>query len=147
MLLPFGKYTVLEKLGQGSMGVVYKATDGDGHYFAIKVLKDISEQNPVRKRFFREIEICSHLLHPNIAIPIDFVMEPIPFIVFEYLQGWPLAAIMARGALLDDASVTTIIEQIADGLSYVHEMGVVHGDLNPGNNPERFRSIVGWLRL
>ena len=128
----FGAYRVLEVLGEGSMGVVYKVIDQRERFYALKTLKPDTGET-VRKRFLREISICEDLLHPNIAIPHDAALEPVPFLVFEYLSGRPLSLIIDEGMLLDHQAIALLIEQLGDGLRYLHDLGISHGDLNPGN--------------
>ncbi len=128
----FGPYRVVEPIGEGAMGVVFKVQDPQGHFYAVKTLKP-NAADSLRKRFLREISICEDLLHPNIAIPHDAATRPEPYLVFEYLSGRPLSRIIDEGVLLDPNAIAHIIEQLGDGLRYVHDLGIAHGDLNPGN--------------
>jgi len=131
--LRFGEYLVTEKLGQGAMGIVYKAVNKNGHTVAIKVLKDLSGDEHLKQRFFDEIRICRNLLHPNIVIPIDFAGEPVPYMAFEYINGISLSHALREHNQLALGAIVDIIDQIAHGLQYVHDLGIVHGDLNPHN--------------
>ena len=129
----FGDYTVLAVLGQGSMGIVYKVMDSHGKVYALKALKNLADEESFKKRFFQEINISQGLLHPNIVIPIDFEKEPVPYIVFEYIEGFPLYRLMLEEHKPGLYIIARLIEQIADGLQYVHDLSIVHGDLNPKN--------------
>jgi len=130
-----GHYQLQEKLGEGGMGVVYKARDPRlERSVAIKVLRSESVANPERKkRFVAEARAASGLNHPNIITIYDIGQaQDLDFIAMEYVAGQTLDQPIARGGLqLSDALNLAI--QIADALATAHAAGIIHRDLKPGN--------------
>ncbi len=128
-------YQVLEKLGEGGMGVVYKARDTHlDRFVAIKVLPPERVADPERKRrFVQEAKAASALNHPNIVTVHDITSDAgRDFIVMEYVAGKTLDQLIPRkGMRLSEA--LKIAVQIADALAKAHRAGVVHRDLKPGN--------------
>ncbi len=128
-------FEVLEKLGQGGMGVVYKARDTMlDRTVAIKLLLSFSESDPVEvARFLQEAKAISSLNHPNIATVHSLENhEGQKFIVMEYLEGGSLKDVIRKGELpIDVASAYAI--QIAEGLSHAHKKEIVHRDLKSEN--------------
>ena len=130
-----GHYEVLEKLGEGGMGVVYKARDTHlDRFVAIKVLPAEKVSDPQRKaRFVQEAKAASALNHPNIITIHDVAsQEGCDFIVMEYVAGKTLDEIIPRkGMKLGEA--LRIAVQMADALARAHVAGIVHRDLKPSN--------------
>ncbi|MGH9722551.1 MAG: serine/threonine-protein kinase [Bryobacteraceae bacterium] len=128
-------YQVLEKAGQGGMGVVYKARDTRlDRLVAIKALPSDRVADPERKRrFIQEARAASALQHPNIVTIYDLLTENDgDFLVMEFVEGKTLAELIPRGGMdLDDA--IRYAAQIADALARAHAAGIVHRDLKPGN--------------
>src|SRR3954453_9396704 len=124
-------YRILEKLGEGGMGAVYRAKDTKlNRDVAIKVLPEAFALDPDRlARFTREAEVLASLNHPNIAA-IYGVEERA--LILELVDGPTLADRIAAGALPIEEAVA-IARQIAEALEYAHEKGVVHRDLKPAN--------------
>ncbi|HBY64394.1 MAG TPA: hypothetical protein DEH78_31625 [Solibacterales bacterium] len=128
-------YEVLEKLGEGGMGQVWKARDVRlGRPVALKVLNSTFSEDPeFRRRFLREAKAISVLNHPNICTLFDIGEESgLPFLVMELLEGQSLAARLQEGPLPAQEAVQ-YGAQIADALEAAHRSGIVHRDLKPGN--------------
>jgi serine/threonine-protein kinase len=131
-----GKYEVVEVLGQGGMGVVYKATDNAiGRLVAIKMMTGgFAENAGLRKRFYREAQSTGTLQHPNIVIVHDLgEQEGSPYLVMEFLEGEPLSEIIATRRKLSLAQKLDYIIQGLAGLNYAHLKGIVHRDIKPAN--------------
>jgi serine/threonine protein kinase len=128
-------YQILEKLGEGGMGVVYKARDTHlNRSVALKVLPPEKVADPERKRrFVQEAQSASALNHPNIIHIYDIDQQDgVDYIAMEYVQGKTLGELIGRkGLKLGDALKCAI--QIADALSRAHAAGIIHRDLKPGN--------------
>jgi eukaryotic-like serine/threonine-protein kinase len=128
-------YSILEKLGEGGMGVVYKARDTRlDRFVAIKVLPAEKVADPERKqRFVQEAKAASSLNHPNIITIYDIGQaEGVDFISMECVTGKTLDRLIPRrGMRLNEALKYAV--QIADALARAHSAGIVHRDLKPGN--------------
>jgi hypothetical protein len=131
-----GKYKILGEIGQGAMGVVYKAHDPIlNRDVAIKTISaSLGADDDLRKRFHREAQAAARLNHPNIITVFDFGEEHGKiYMAMELLEGTDLKDIMASGQLptLDDK--LAILEQMLDGLAFAPAQEIVHRDLKPGN--------------
>jgi Tol biopolymer transport system component/predicted Ser/Thr protein kinase len=128
-------YRILEELGAGGMGIVYRARDEHlPRDVALKVLPSgLFSDETARSRFRREAQTLSQLNHPNIATVYDFDRENgVDFLVMEFVEGETLAAKIAAGPLAE-RKVITLGTQIAEALEEAHELGIIHRDLKPGN--------------
>jgi len=132
-----GRYQVLERVGKGGMGVLYRGFDPVlDREVAIKLmLADFNEDTEqMRPRFYREARAAAKLNHRNIVTIFEFAEESnVPYIVMEFLKGTPLGARMHGQPPLSTDDKLNIIAQLCDGLSYAHEQGVVHRDVKPDN--------------
>ena len=128
-------FKILEKIGQGGMGVVYRAEDTSlSREVAIKVLPEQFTQDPQRlARFEREAKLLASLNHPNIAAIHSFEhADEVHFLVLELVPGETLAERVAKGPLPIEEALE-VCRQIADGVEAAHEKGVIHRDLKPAN--------------
>ena len=128
-------YRVVAKLGEGGMGVVYKAQDTQlGRFAALKVLPpEMVASQDRQARFMQEARAASMLNHPNIITVYEISQEAgVAFIAMEYVDGKTLAALIPRsGMRLGEA--LRIASQVAEGLARAHAAGIVHRDLKPSN--------------
>jgi len=129
-------YRVLEKLGSGGMGIVYKAEDIKLHRtVALKFLPfELTSDETAKKRFIREAQAASSLQHNNICTihEIDETVDGQLFIAMDYYEGETLKNKISRELLgLDE--IIMIATQIAEGLNKAHENGIIHRDIKPAN--------------
>jgi tetratricopeptide (TPR) repeat protein/tRNA A-37 threonylcarbamoyl transferase component Bud32 len=128
-------YKILEKLGEGGMGVVYKAEDTKlKRTIALKFLPPSVSDATARKRFVHEAQAASSLEHPNICSihEIDETPDGRMFIVMPCYEGETLQSKIDRGPMKLEEAVDIAV-QVASGLSKAHEKGIVHRDIKPGN--------------
>ena len=134
-----GRYEILEELGRGDMGIVYRAHDPlIDRYVAIKTidLQKLSEQEKeeYKARFYQEAKAAGRLNHPNIITIYDLGRKgDIAYIAMELMEGPELQDIAAKDAPLSLVEKVDIAVQIAAGLAYAHEHGVIHRDIKPSN--------------
>src|SRR6185295_12915645 len=134
-----GKYRLEEKVGEGVLGVVYRAVHiGLEKSFAIKLLKTAEASTPAAlERFRREAVALGRLRHPNIVDVTDSGIDAseggLPYIVMEFLNGVPLSDVCHSQAPLPPEQALPLLEQVADALDAAHSAGVLHRDLKPGN--------------
>jgi serine/threonine-protein kinase len=134
--LVFGRYILLDRLGIGAMGRVFKARHRlMDRLVALKIVLPVcANSKHARSRFFREIKIVGLLDHPNVVRAFDADQhEDSPYIVMEYLEGEDLERNLRRRGILPPGDVIGYIAQAARGLAHSHEKGVVHRDVKPTN--------------
>lgn len=136
LLLQMGEYEILEKLGQGGMGAVYKARHTRlKRIVALKVLPPEKIDDPrAIARFEREMEAVGQLVHPNIVQAHDArKIDGTYLLVMEYVEGLDLAQLSRRLGPLAVADACELVRQAAIGLQYAHQHGLVHRDIKPSN--------------
>jgi len=133
MIEKLGKYEIVEKIGVGGFGTVYRGRDPFiKRTVAVKTCQ--SEDEEIKKRFFREAELSGNLHHRNITTIYDFgVQDGIPYIVQEYLTGEDLDKMIKRGDVIPLARRLEILMDICEGLGYAHAAGIIHRDIKPSN--------------
>jgi len=133
------KYKKLEKVGEGTYGVVYKAEDrATGHYVALKKIRLEAEDEGVPSTAIREISLLKELQHPYIVSLIDVVhiagkQSNKLYLVFEYLDQDLKRYMDAVDGLLSDELVKSYLYQLCNGMSFCHSRRVLHRDLKPQN--------------
>jgi serine/threonine protein kinase len=130
-----GRYALLERLGRGSMGEVFKArNETDGALVAVKIMNPaLSSDAELVERFRREALSMRVLVHPNIARVFDHGQQGEHlFMVMELLDGRDLGTLIQKAALSLTRKIEIMIE-CSDGMAFVHACGVVHRDLKPAN--------------
>jgi eukaryotic-like serine/threonine-protein kinase len=133
--LKLGRYRILEKIGSGGMGVVYRCHDEHlERDVAIKVLHPGTISDEAARRHFRnEAVVLSKMNHPHIAAIYDFdTQQGMDFLVMEFIPGMTLSEKLAAGPLAEDL-ILRLGVQLCEGLAAAHERGLVHRDLKPGN--------------
>ena len=134
--LVVGNYVVLDKLGRGGMGAVYKAQHKRmKRVVALKMLPSAATKSPdAVKRFQREVEAAAKLSHPNIVTAHDAdEAKGVHFLVMEYVEGQDLYALVKGTGTLSVARAVDYMVQAATGLEYAHSQGIIHRDIKPGN--------------
>ena len=138
MMSQLGRYEVIRELGQGAMGIVYQAKDPlIDRVVAIKTINlGLAQEgkDEYEGRFYQEARAAGRLNHPNIVTIYDVgKSDDIAYIAMEFLQGRELRDIMNDKGLLPVDHVLDITAQVASGLAYAHEYGIVHRDVKPSN--------------
>lgn len=138
MISQLGRYEILGELGQGAMGVVYKAKDPlIDRVVAIKTINlglALEEKEEYEGRFYQEAKAAGRLNHPNIVTIYDVGKSgDVAYIAMEFLQGRELRDIMNDDGRLPVDQVLDIVAQVALGLAYAHEHEIVHRDVKPSN--------------
>jgi serine/threonine-protein kinase len=138
--LSFGRYRVVEPVGSGAMGTVYKGRDpAIDRSVALKTIRfdsiaDSSEVGELKERLIREAIAAGNLSHPNIVTIYDVgVQGNLQYIAMEYIAGYTLEALLKRNLELNYRIVADIIKQVNSALEYAHNTGVVHRDIKPAN--------------
>ncbi|MGD8540138.1 MAG: protein kinase, partial [Candidatus Aminicenantes bacterium] len=131
-----GRYQIIEELGKGGMGRVYKATDTKiNEKVALKLIKpEIASDKKTLERFGNELRIARKIVHKNVGRMYDINEEKgTHYITMEYVPGEDLKSFIRRSRRLDIGTAITIAKQVCEGLSEAHKTGVIHRDLKPSN--------------
>jgi len=130
------RYQIIEELGKGGMGNVYKALDKEiGEKVALKLLKpEIAADERIIERFRNELKFARKITHKNVCRMFDLSkFERIPYITMEYVSGEDLKTTLRRVGPLSTGKAVYIAKQVCEGLAEAHKLGVVHRDLKPQN--------------
>jgi tetratricopeptide (TPR) repeat protein len=130
------RYEIIDELGKGGMGKVYKALDKEIHEeVAIKLLKpEIAADDKIIERFRNELKIARKITHENVCRTYDIGREEAtPYITMEYVPGEDLKSLIKRKGPLQKEEALGIAKQVCEGLVVAHKLGVVHRDLKPQN--------------
>ncbi|MGH9604242.1 MAG: serine/threonine-protein kinase [Terracidiphilus sp.] len=147
-----GRYEIVEELGRGAMGSVYKARDpAVGRTVALKTILSSALTGPqaaeYRERFYREARAASSLAHPGIVPVFDMGEHGgLPYLVMEFVEGSTLADAVKKGERFTLDRVCEIGQQLADALGYAHRQGVIHRDIKPANILMTSREVYGSER-
>jgi len=131
-----GRYEVIEELGRGGMGSVYRVEDKKvSEEIALKLINpEIAQDRKIIDRFSHELKVARQISHRNVCRMYDFgEAEGSHFITMEYVQGEDLRSLLKRIGRLPEDKALAVAKQVADGLAEAHHLGVVHRDLKPGN--------------
>ena len=134
--LVLGNYILLERLGEGGMGQVFKARHRSmGRVVALKVIRrDRLENADAVKRFRREIQVVAQLHHPNVVLAFDAdAVGNTHFFVMEFVEGIDLSQLVKQKGALPAGMACDFIRQAALGLQHAHQKGLVHRDIKPSN--------------
>jgi len=135
-----GRYEILEELGQGAMGIVYKARDPKiNRLLAIKTIRfsdefEAEKIREIKERFMREAEIAGKLAHPAIVAVYDVGEDyELTYMAMEFLEGESLLKYCRKGSLLPLRRALYVVSETALALDYAHKQGVIHRDVKPAN--------------
>lgn len=132
-----GRYEVVETLGKGGMGVVYRARDPElDRFVAIKVVLAWAQYDAdAMERFNREARVVAQMQHPHIVTVFDAgrTDEGLPYFVMEYLEGTDLGEVLGVSGSLTPSRAVRYVLQICEGLTYAHAQEIVHRDIKPAN--------------
>jgi len=135
-----GRYEILERIGKGAMGIVYKGRDPKlNRLTAIKTIRFVDEFDEdkvgqIKAQFYREAEVVAKLSHKNIVMLYDVGEDlDLSYLAMEYLEGESLEQFTSRDHLLPLNQCVGYLTQVCEALHYAHSQGVVHRDIKPGN--------------
>src|SRR5689334_9618148 len=133
-----GRYLVESELGRGAMGVVYKARDSVlERTVAVKTVNMALERDGADRyeaRFYQEARAAGGLNHPSIVTVYDVGKSgEVVYMAMEYIEGPELRTLIVEGRPMPVSQAVSITAQVADGLAYAHQHGVVHRDIKPAN--------------
>ncbi len=134
----FGDYEIVETLGQGGMGTVYKVRDhkNRGHEFvALKVAsRAVADEGVLAQRFTKEFNVAVELNHPNLVATYEYGIEDgLPYLVMEYVEGLNLDKRLKRLGPLPFDQAIFVFSQLCSAVSFIHGKDLIHRDIKPGN--------------
>jgi serine/threonine-protein kinase len=131
-----GRYQIIEELGKGGMGKVYRALDTKlGEEVALKLIKpEIASDRKTLERFSQELRIARKIVHKNVGRTYELMEDgQAHFITMEFISGQDLRGLIRQSGRLAPGTAVSITKQVCEGLSEARRLGVVHRDLKPGN--------------
>jgi serine/threonine protein kinase/class 3 adenylate cyclase len=131
-----GRFRLLEELGQGGQGVVYRAEDtADGSVVALKVLRaEWASHTEALRRFRKEARLLAEVNNPFVVNILEYNEDAgIPYLVLEFVAGQSLSCLLAERSRLDESAALAILADVARALTVAHERGIVHRDIKPAN--------------
>jgi serine/threonine protein kinase/class 3 adenylate cyclase len=131
-----GRYRLLEKLGEGGMGAVYRAEDeADGRVVAIKVLRaDLLQRPDVLRRFHKEARLLAEVNNPHVTSLLEVNEDAgVHYLALEFVAGRSLGSLVEERGRLDEATALAVVADVARGLAEAHARGIVHRDVKPDN--------------
>jgi serine/threonine-protein kinase len=141
------QYQIIELLGEGGMGTVYRAKDTIlQREVAIKMIhKHLQDQDVLSARFKNEALLSARISHPNVTTLFQFLEDgPTAYLIMEYVNGENLEKILRQHGSLSAPIVLQILVQLLEGLQHAHQKGIVHRDIKPGN---MMLSSDGYVKL
>jgi len=145
------RYLILDELGAGGMGLVFKAKQLDAdREVALKLMRQekILDEESVA-RFYREFKLLNRLSHPHVMLVYSLALDEnkFPYAVCEYLEGKSLRQVISQSDSLPWQRAVKIASQIADAMRYIHEHGIIHRDLKPDNVILQDRPAPDFVKL
>ncbi len=138
--ISFGRYQIIEPLGKGAMGTVYKGNDpAIDRLVALKTIRldsiaDPTEIHELKERLAREAKAAGNLSHPNIVTIYDYGLSGnLQYIAMEFIEGYTLDSVLRRNLQLNYRILASIVMQVCSALEYAHSMGIIHRDIKPAN--------------
>jgi serine/threonine protein kinase len=131
-----GRYQILELLGRGGMGAVYKATDCKrSRIVALKIIRPaLAQRREVLERFRREFQAARQILHPNVVRLFELgTADGLKFMSMQYVEGQTLDVLLKEHAKLPPENAAMLVRQVGEGLAAAHAKNVVHRDVSPRN--------------
>lgn len=132
-----GRFDVIERIGEGGMGVVYKVLDPAlEKVFAVKVLRPLlAADKQALRRFRKEAEAAIRLTHPGLVAVYEHhtLADGTPYLVMDYVEGENLADVIVSNGKIQEERALRIFDQVVEALEHVHEAGLVHRDVKPRN--------------
>jgi serine/threonine protein kinase len=130
-----GQYKLLDRIGEGAMGIVYRASDQTGQEVAVKLLPTaMTSDQTARARFVREVQACTSLKHPNIIRILDCgEMQGQPYYAMELLRARTLKEMLVQDGAFPIPLALSVFRQVLAALEYCHIQGIFHRDIKPQN--------------